>query len=311
MWFLFIGLLLAARFKLVILKLGVALNISGYKLLDFGHQRKLEQVGPCKIIRPAPQALSKPLLSSKDWRSADFEFKRDKGGTGLWSKLSKSQDIGFEWLLEKECSLKIKLTDFGHIGVFPEHGIVFNDKVLSRLPKEELKNLSVLHLFAHTGLLSLILAKYGAKVTHVDASPKSISWAKENQKLCKLSESSIRWIVEDVRKFVAKEVRRGVKYQGIILDPPSFGRGSKREVWKIEEHLSLLLTDLSKLLAHNAKFVFLTNHTPGVTGCVLENLLKESFSIESGELFSGEMKIPVVSSKKCLASGFFAAISKN
>lgn len=271
-----------------------------YELLDIGGQRKLERVGAFRLIRPAPQALGRAQYPKGCWDEADFEFVREQEGKGRWK--SQKTTLLRRWSLGGQLPLSVRLTDFGHIGVFPEH----LESFLRVIDPGKLGGARVLNLFAYTGMLSLVLARSGVNVTHVDASPKSVLWAQDNAKAVDLARDSIRWITEDVRKFVARELRRGRSYDGMVLDPPSFGRGSKGEVWKIESDLLPLLDQLVQLLSPRASFVFLSNHTPGISGLVLQDLLMSSFGA-SGQIRAEEMQIAVSDSKRALASGFFAA----
>jgi 23S rRNA (cytosine1962-C5)-methyltransferase len=273
-----------------------------YEILDIGYQQKLEQVGPYRLVRPALSALGEPRLSQKEWDSADAQFERHQDGNGVWRKNGRS--LPASWLLKGDLTMEVQLTDFGHIGIFPEHGTMFASQVMPSLP-QDCSDLKVLHLFAHTGLLTLMLAQRGAQVTHVDSSKKSLTWANHNAELSQLGDAKIRWILDDARKFVAREVRRGAHYDGIILDPPSYGRGSKAEVWKIEEDLLPLLRDLAKLVQGPHSFVFLSNHTPGITGSVLAGLLLDTFGEDRGHVQSGEMLSPVKNTRKTLASGSY------
>jgi 23S rRNA (cytosine1962-C5)-methyltransferase len=192
----------------------------------------------------------------------------------------------------------LRRTDFGHLGIFPEHAPFwqkFHDMVKGKQAK-------VLNLFAYTGGASLALARAGAEVVHVDASKTSVAWAKENAALSGIE--TIRWIVEDVRKFVAREKRRGVAYQGIILDPPTYGRGTNNEVWKIDEDLVGLMLELRELLAGDWAFIMLSSHSPGHTPLALENVLRSCLPSD-GKIESNEM-VAVAKSGLSLPSGAYS-----
>lgn len=257
-----------------------------YILLDSGEGQKLEQVGPYRLVRQALQAVWQKKMPTSEWRRADAVFDRSSDGKGQWTK--KNPHMPSQWTIGKEPRLQIHLTDFGHLGIFPEHAQEWKMlKSSIQTASSQKRPFRCLNLFAYTGLLTLLAAKAGADVVHVDASKKSVQWASDNAQASGWENLAIRWIVEDVRKFVSKELRRGAKYHGIILDPPSFGRGAKNEVWKIEEHLSPLLLDLKKLCAEDFGFVFLSCHTPGFTPVVLNNLISEHWDAEGlrcGEL---------------------------
>ncbi len=272
-----------------------------YQLLDCGNGQKLEQVGPYRFVRPASQAVWRPTLSASEWKNVDGVYTRYSGGNGKWSFPGKKPTK--EWAIEMAgIGFINKMTDFGHLGIFAEQ--LDNWKILQELcaPAGERK-LKVLNLFAYTGGSSLAAARGGAEVTHLDASKTSVAWGRENQAQSGLSEAPIRWIVDDVQKFVAREVRRGTFYDGIILDPPSFGRGSKNELWKIEEHLPDLLSELKKIKSKDFKFMLLSAHSNGFTPVALKNLLQDFQGETNGRYEMNEMLIRQKNSEKALPSG--------
>jgi len=272
-----------------------------YTLLDSGNFRKLERVGNYVLVRPALQALWKPQLPESEWKRADATFIRDESGKGEWSFNRKLPD---QWLVHvHKIPFLVRLTDFGHIGLFPEHFQEL-DLLKKAISSSEEKPFKCLNLFAHTGGLTLQLANAGAHLVHLDASKKSVDWARENAQAAGLEAKPVRWIVDDVRKFVGKEIRRGSTYDGIILDPPSFGRGAQKEVWKIEDDLSKLLSDLEKVCSDNFSFLLLTCHTPGITGLVLQNLISQVFT-KKGILKSGELALKEEKGPRLLPSGSF------
>ncbi len=265
-----------------------------YQLLDSGNFMKLEQVGPFRISRPSACAVWDPVLPETEWKKVDAEFKRFSDGNGEW-KIN-NPEIKQPWAINvSDVTFNLKLTGFGHLGIFAEQeknwlqlrdiiskrkskmkskrGSEMSSKVESEMPSGE--SFSVLNLFAYTGGSTLFAAAGGAEVVHLDASKSSVAWARENAASSKLEGCPIRWIVDDVQDFVQKEIRRGKKYQGIILDPPSYGRGSKNQVWKIEDHLLPLLKDLQKLMADDFSFMLLSAHSPGYTPISLENQLRQ------------------------------------
>lgn len=248
-----------------------------YRLLDSGNQKKFEQFGDHKIVRPCAGALWKPLLSKWD---ADAFFTREE-------KNEWKGDLPKEWMVEHE-GIRFKLfpTDFGHLGIFPEHSTLWN-WAAALIDKDCV----VLNLFAYSGGATLAFAKAGASVCHVDASQGMVRWAKENARLNGLQNHPIRWIVDDAMKFLKREIRRGRKYDGILLDPPSFGRGAKGEVFKIERDLTELLSLCKELLSKDARFLTCSNHTNSVTPTVLQHIFEEILpgKVETGELLlSGE-----------------------
>lgn len=240
-----------------------------YQLIDSGDGQKLERFGSYLLIRPSSIALwhkKNPSL----WKKANAIFDREKG----WQC---QKDMPTEWEITiKGIKLLLKLTSFGHVGFFPEH--LFLDKIE--------KKTKILNLFAYTGLGSIIMAKKGAEVCHVDAAKPSIQWAKQNAALN--GADNIRWILDDALKFVSKEIRRKATYQGIIMDPPTFGRGAKKELFKIEKDLMPLLEKSSQLLGKDA-FLILSSHTPGITPVVLKQLLAQT--MPKGSIKSEEMTI--------------------
>jgi 23S rRNA (cytosine1962-C5)-methyltransferase len=243
-----------------------------YALIDSGHQKKLEQFGSVTLIRPCAQALWKP--SRSDW-TADATFSRD--GKKGWD--GEAPDL---WISEHE-GIKFRLspTDFGHVGIFPEHSFLW------KWAKDQVKPGSqILNLFAYSGAATLALAKADAEVCHVDASQGMVNWARGNATLNGLQERPIRWIVDDILKFLKREVQRGRMYDGILLDPPSFGRGAKGELFKIERDIHKLLTLSKQLLSNSPLFVICSNHTNIFTPTVMHHLFDEVFRghIEVGEL---------------------------
>jgi 23S rRNA (cytosine1962-C5)-methyltransferase len=250
-----------------------------YKLIDSGNENKLEQFGDYLLVRPCSQAVWKPSLEKRAWEEADSVFSREPANRWRGSLPS-------SWTMEfEQVTFKLVPTEFGHVGIFPEHALLWK-WMKSKLQK----NSSVLNLFAYTGGATLVAAKTGAKVCHVDASKTTVAWARENAALNHLKEAPIRWIVDDVVKFLKREIRRGVRYDGIILDPPTFGRGSQGEVFKIEKDLPEILDLCFQLLSNDPLFVILSCHTPGYTPLVLHHLLLQAR--EGGTIEMGEMVIP-------------------
>ena len=265
-----------------------------YQLFDSGYGQKLEQFGPVTLIRPCAQAVWTPHLPEKAWERADATFTREKAYR--WIVHTKLPD---EWTIELEkIRFKLKATDFGHLGIFPEQAMQWA-WISTLLAKR--KNARVLNLFAYSGGASLAAAKAGATVCHLDASKGMVTWARENADLNGLTKAPIRWIVDDAQKFLVRCRKRGERFDAIIIDPPSFGRGKTGEMFKIERDLPLLLEHCQALLSENPLFVLLTCHTPGYTPTVLAQLLREYFP--KGAIDSGEMIIP---SEFVLPSGAFA-----
>ncbi len=269
-----------------------------YSLIDSGNLQKLEKFGSYLIIRPCLQAIWKPKLSKNIWQKADFIFIRDSKNKWI-NKTNKPTS----WIIEiEEIKLNLKLTDFGHIGFFPEH-IFLCDK-LQKFIKSQNKKLNILNLFAYTGLATLFALKNQSKVCHVDSSKPTIGWAKDNVKLNNLENLEVRWIIEDVMKFLKREVNRNSKYDGIILDPPSFGRGAKNEVFKIETDIYQLLELSKKLLTSKFSFIIFSCHTPGFTKTVINNFLIDVLQ-DDKDLEIDELLINSENSYS-IPSGFYA-----
>jgi 23S rRNA (cytosine1962-C5)-methyltransferase len=286
---------------------------STYKLLDSGNFLKLEEIGPYRLVRPSLQSVWKPHLPDAEWKKADATFKRDESGKGVWEFKNK-KPLPAQWkITSSSLQCVIKLTDFGHVGIFPEHhkGGELERAIASF--KSQQKEFRLLNLFAYTGIVSLLAANAGAQVVHVDASKKSVEWAKENAQASDMQKLPIRWLVDDVRKFIEREIRRGSTYHGIILDPPSFGRGPNGELWKIEEHISDFMESLVKLMDKDFAYLQFSCHSPGFTPLTLtyltDSVLPKAIS-EAGELKSLEMTIPEWDSKRSLPSGVCCIYSR-
>jgi 23S rRNA (cytosine1962-C5)-methyltransferase len=277
-----------------------------YQLLDSGNFEKLEQVGPYRLIRPAPQAIWQPGQPPNLWAAANAHYHRSKSGGGRWKLKTKLPD---SWnITHYGLTIKIKLTDFGHLGFFAEQGP--NWSWIQKQIKAANRPLKILNTFAYTGGSTLAATMAGASLVHLDASRGIVAWARENAALCGLADKPIRWLVEDVSKFVKREIRRGNKYEAIILDPPSFGRGSKGEVWKFEKDLPDLLTMCRQILSDDPLFVLLSAHTPGFTPLALKNLLNDMMTGFRGHLSSKEMVIPENKTGRLLPSGSMARWQK-
>ncbi len=264
-----------------------------YELIDSGSNYKLERYGKFVLSRPDPQALWP--TDRKNWKS-DAEFKDD------WNKTTEPWSIDFGGL-----KLQIKLSPFKHTGLFPEQ--IVNWQWMEKLILESKRPIKVLNLFGYTGGASLICAKAGAEVTHVDASKSAITWANENASLSNLQDKPIRWILDDALEFVKKEIRRGNKYDAIVMDPPSFGRGAKGEVWKIEEGFLDLMDNCFKLLSDNPLFFVLNGYSAGYSAIAYEENLKPLQKKYGGSIESGELAIQD-SNKRLLPCGIVARWKK-
>lgn len=263
----------------------ISLPWNDYELLDSGENMKLERFSDIIVARPETQALWQKMRPEL-WEAAhaEFAFHEKKG---LWN-IKKTMPESWE-LSWNAARFLVRLTGFKHTGVFPEQSPNWQwiTEKVSKLEKP-----SVLNLFGYTGVASLVAAQAGAFVTHVDASKQSLDWANENARLSAIPENAIRWVLDDVLAYVKREVRRGTKYDGIILDPPAFGRGTKGEVWKIEEDFSQLLLVLKELLSEKPGSFFLVNgyaagYAPRSFAQTIENIFGE-INGECGELYIQE-----------------------
>lgn len=276
-----------------------------YQLIDSGNGRKLERFGPFLLSRPASQAVWQPALSPQEWKQADATFLRE--GDIKWSFHNPKADSS--WNVQvSDILFKISLTDFGHLGIFPEQRPFWKwiQEIVSLEKTRRKDPVNVLNLFAYSGGSTLAAAKSGAHVCHLDASKGMVDWARENAALNKLTDAPIRWIVDDVRKFLSREIKRERRYDAIILDPPSFGRGSKGEIFKIEEHLPEIMQLCRSLLSEKPLFILLSCHTPGWTPIVLQHVLMQCINGLSGEIDAGEMTLTGAKGVFPLPSGAFA-----
>jgi 23S rRNA (cytosine1962-C5)-methyltransferase len=273
---------------------------NAYRLLDSGHGRKLEAYGAHSFIRPEPQALWSPRLPEWD---ADGEFVpgSDEDGGGRW-QLSPDVPDGWELGWSDRVRFTAQCTPFRHLGFFPDMAPVW-DWMGEQLAGRE--DAETLNLFGYTGVGTLALSRFG-RVTHVDASKKSVAQARENAVLSGLEEAPIRWLVDDAAKFVAREVRRGKRYDGVILDPPKFGRGPEGEVWRLEEHLPGLVADCRRLLDADSRFLFLTVYAVRMSSLALAGLLDELFAELPGTIEHGDLAVREENEGRLLPTAIFA-----
>lgn len=248
-------------------------DLIDYELLDMADGKKLEKWGKYILIRPDPQIVWKQKTYPELWKKADAEYVRSNTGGGYWNKF-KNIDDNFKFSY-KELKFNLKLMGFKHTGVFPEQAInwdFMSDKIKeAKTSKEEIK---VLNLFAYTGGATLACAHAGASVCHVDSSQGIVKQAKDNLALSNLSDKPVRFIVDDVVKFVEREIRRGSKYDAIIMDPPSYGRGKKGEVWSINDDLYNLISLCSKVLSEDPLFFIVNTYSEGLSGTIIKNILR-------------------------------------
>lgn len=272
-----------------------------YELLDSGFCRKLERFGPYVLSRPSPQAVWKPSLPETVWKQADAQFIREKGER--WHTRAK---IPTEWVITIDSiQFLIHPTEFGHLGIFAEQRPLWST-IGTLVRKSTLNKPKVLNLFAYSGGSTLAAALAGAEVCHLDAAKGMVDWARKNAELNGLKEAPIRWIVDDAVKFLRREIKRGRKYDAIILDPPTFGRGADGELFKIEEHILELLALCKDLLSDTPLFVLLSCHTAGFTEATLQYLLEDSSF--KGNVQTGELLLSGTQARN-IPNGFWALIT--
>lgn len=277
-----------------------------YELLDSGHGEKLERVGSVRLRRPAPQALWPPKLGAAEWDAADARYERSSSGGGQWAEGARLPD---EWPVEHGGQRMLaRATGFGHIGLFAEQAPAWHFlREQCRRASAGGQPVELLNLFAYTGGSSLAAAAGGARVTHCDASRGVVQWASDNARANGLGDAPVRWIVDDVQKFLRREARRERRYHAIVLDPPSFGRGPKGEVWKLEDSIVELLELCRDVLAPQPRLFLLSAHTPGVGPLALHGLLRHTLGERPGRSGCGEMSVPCATGGAPLPSGAWAA----
>jgi 23S rRNA (cytosine1962-C5)-methyltransferase len=282
---------------------------SDYALLDSGNGRKLERYGPYRIVRPEAQALWSPRRAESEWESADAQFVgiSEDESDGRWrtrKPLGETWPIGYDGI-----RFLGRFTSFRHVGVFPEQ--VSHWQWLEQSIRAAGRPMKILNLFAYTGLASLIAARAGAEVTHIDASKKAIGWARENQTVAGLGDLPIRWICEDAQKFVEREARRGNRYDGIILDPPKFGRGPKGEVWDLFPDLPEMMRASRNLLSDQPQFLILTAYSIRASFVAIDELAAECLDGLGGVLESGELVLREEGGGRALSTSLFSRWSAN
>ncbi|MEO7278044.1 MAG: class I SAM-dependent methyltransferase [Sphingomicrobium sp.] len=266
-------------------------------LIDCGHGQKLERYGPVTVVRPEPQAMWAP--ASDDWDpDATFVPGSDEDGGGRWVE---HRSVPRQWPLTRDgVRFHASLTPFRHLGFFPDMAPQWDWMRLRA------NDCDVLNLFGYTGVGSLLLSQAGARLVHVDASKKSVEQGKDNAALSGLAGQPIRWLVDDATKFVAREVRRQRRYDGILLDPPKFGRGPDGEVWRLEEHLAPLLADCRRLLDRNSRFLVLTVYAVRMSALSIGELVGQLFADLGGTVEVGEMAVREEARGLLLPTAIFA-----
>lgn len=266
----------------------VANNWKDYQVLDTSKGEKLERWGEYYLVRPDPQVIWDTKRENKHWKRKNGHYHRSSKGGGQWEFF----DLPEQWSIHyNNLTFQLKPFSFKHTGLFPEQAVNwdwFSEKI-----KTANRPIKVLNLFAYTGGATLAAAAAGAQVTHVDASKGMVTWAKENAKSSHLEDAPIRWLVDDCGKFVEREIRRGNKYDAIIMDPPSYGRGPKGEIWKIEESLYPFVKLCTQILSDKPLFVLINSYTTGLQPAVLHYILSTEMKKFGGRVTADEIGLPV------------------
>lgn len=287
--------------------MNVARDWVDYEIIDMADGEKLERWGDTVLIRPDPQIIWKEKSFPEKWKTANAVYNRSKTGGGSWqykTKVSESWKIKY-----KDLTFNIKLMGFKHTGLFPEQAVNW-DWMINKI-REAKRPIKVLNLFAYTGGASVACLYAGASVCHVDSSKGMVAWAKENVISSNLQDKQVRYIVDDVVKFVQREIRRGNTYDAIIMDPPSYGRGANGEVWQFEDSISDLIKLCMQVLSDDPLFFLINSYTTGISSTVLSNILELNISKKyKGKITSGEIGLPCKNSKLILPCGIYGRWEK-
>ena len=282
--------------------MNIAKNWEDYKIIDMADGQKLEKWGDVILSRPDPQIVWKNKSYPEEWKKANAIYSRSKTGGGSWEYKKK---IPSAWQIKyKDLTFNIKPMGFKHTGLFPEQAVNWDwmrDKI-----KNSKREIKVLNLFAYTGGATVACLSAGASVCHVDSSKGMVTWAKENVTSSGLADKKVRYIVDDVVKFVNREIRRGNKYDAIIMDPPSYGRGANGEVWQFENNIYDLVELCTKVLSDKPLFFLINSYTTGISSSVLANILNLTISKRyKGKVESGEIGLPMEKSSLVLPAGIY------
>lgn len=268
-----------------------------YELIDSGAGRRLERFGKYVLNRPDPEVMWSKNLDESEWDKADAKFINDKWET--------KANFPEKWEIEvNNLKLILKLTPFKHVGIFPEQINQWN--LISELVTRHASQSNVLNLFGYTGVASLHALSVGAKVTHLDASRPAITWFKENQTLSNLSDRPARIIIDDAIKFTSREIKRGVKYDGIIMDPPVYGHGPHGEKWSFVKDFPVLLNNVSKILTEKPLFVIVNAYAISTSSTSLANMLRDKLKKYGGTVTNGELSLKETSGGRELSTGIYA-----
>ena len=285
--------------------MNIANEWKDYEIIDMANGEKLERWGDYRLIRPDPQIIWKSKSFESEWKNYNAIYNRSSKGGGAWKYNNK---LPQNWKIKyKELVFNIKLMGFKHTGLFPEQAV--NWEWSMNKIKSENRNIKVLNLFAYTGGATVACLKAGAEVCHVDSSKGMVTWAKENVISSKLQDKKVRYIVDDVVKFIQREIRRGNKYDAIIMDPPSYGRGTKGEIWKFEENIADLVNLCTNVLSNDPLFFLINSYTTGISSAVLGNLLDMNIK-QKGNISYGEIGLPMKNSNLILPCGIYGRWEK-
>ena len=265
-------------------------NFTDYELIDAEGGQRLERWGSIILIRPDPQVIWYGERTNPLWNEAHAVYHRSNQGGGYWETLKKVPDV---WSISfKKLTFNLKPMGFKHTGLFPEQAV--NWELSEKIIRKSDKPVSVLNLFAYTGGATVACLNAGASVTHVDASKGMVQWAKENAIASGLSDKPVRWLVDDCLKFVRREIRRGNKYDAVIMDPPSYGRGPNGEVWKLEQQINELLSEVGKVLCDEPLFFMLNSYTGGLSPTILNYMVKTHIAPNvNGKIFTDEIGLKI------------------
>lgn len=282
--------------------MNISYDWKDYKILDMADGQKLEKWGDVILSRPDPQIIWKSKSYPEKWKNINATYHRSKTGGGSWEFTKKMPQ---QWQIKyKELTFNIKPMGFKHTGIFPEQAVNW-DWMIEKIRNAK-RDIKVLNLFAYTGGATVACSYAGASVCHVDSSKGMVAWAKDNIKSSGLEERPVRYIVDDVVKFVNREIRRGNKYDAIIMDPPSYGRGANGEVWQFENNIYDLVELCTKVLSANPLFFLINSYTTGISSKVLEDILNLTINKEyNGKVTSGEIGLPMEDSKLVLPCGIY------
>ena len=281
--------------------MNIANEWKDYEIIDMANGEKLERWGNIKLIRPDPQIIWKNKSFPNEWKNANARYNRSNTGGGAWEykkRLPESWQVKY-----KNLTFNIKPMGFKHTGLFPEQAVNW-DWMINKI-KQSKRDIKVLNLFAYTGGATVACLSAGASVCHVDSSKGMTTWAKENVESSGLREKPVRFIIDDVVKFVNREIRRGNKYDAIIMDPPSYGRGANGEVWQFENNIADLVELCTQVLSDNPLFFLINSYTTGISSKVLANLLELNMKRYNGKIISGEIGLPMKNSKLVLPCGIY------